>query len=1307
MQTTKTNLSHSFSEFSAQSKNADFFTIDLEMTGLYRSNQPRGSVLDTTEEKYHSLRAGATDYTILQLGICIATHHPETNSYTYTPFNLYTWPSKFNGSSLSPLGFGSPIHGGGSLNNPGLLHMDTEAIEYNREHGMDFTKWIHQGVPYWRNHQVKEIEEYYQKAIDFEAKYQQFDLYNDTFVSKMNKADSLRADGWRMDLFEQFGQLKEQIGAQFGFNVDEDVHSEQNPKFTPQQPLNNSNSATSTSLDSQEPDWVNKIPVIPYINQEQFENGPICFELTKMPNSPSIQTVFRNHIESQYPRDHSYIIRVDFKPIEGMDRFCQPIVRIYTPQQHIKRLNSTTMGLKEELTNTLGANMFWNVLKSAKKPIVVHNGMFDLLFCFSHFEGELPQNFNTFRARLNKNFPHIFDTKFIYNHPINQGLIRQGVVPFTNSTSLGSLFEILEHRVRKEGDFGGDNDEKSVKKVEKSEEKVTDANSSTETATGSTLTSDGTLNADFQPTLEIKEKNDNLSEKHDKTKFIPPNPPPLTFLHQHGSNYLPDPDNDNRHYHEAAYDAFATAVVFAKLRNIISQFHNFAKNNLSPQEINYNNSQTATLLKQFNFNKLQDSLYDDDATPTGSEPTPLTRSSIKRIEKSPTPQRSIFNTNEDFFGSLFRGQIFDMKSFSHYNLRLPLPPSASLVDTIYTDPLTMDNLIHEDGDGVGLYEDEKNGEIVNLKKELEIIQKKTLKYSTLYDFKHNLYHPYDKSNLFVLINTAEELWFQQKRLGLVAEEEKIIDDKKQSNQSNQQQKNRQFAPNNKPRADHFHKIFSWPSLYHRRVARGEILPLERNVDAGSEGSEGSEESGDENNENNKHKSKTGNIDITSNSNEKKHHINPQKIVPTTSLQLPPNLHHTEFDIRSVMGHIFTIQCTPPVSQDEMLWLLRKNANKFYPKRKDGDKNEKNENNQKGHTGHLPVEINVEDWNIIPYHIYMAQRELDYMGKGVGKNLIQFDFFNQNNSNLDNNNNLNNNSGENKHPKFQSFFTFLKQIKTLQDELFKQYAHHNGVHIEPIKVENDINNDINNIKSFLTNNIDQNNSQNNNSQNNNNNNPQHDHQPEIILNNTELTLDNLQAIHKATTTHSLLSPAQIKRQYTQQLELQAQHNYQHSMRDYRQNVKKYAESNPQKSEYMSTVSNLFSSTLSTAGNFYTKNKPFLLGTVAGLTTGVLAMTGIYTNSMAFIHKKAISDLPYSSSPYFTQYNASSERIYNDNREQELQIGKNRHELRKQITTHKLKSSHFDHKRALEMKKSIKDSKHAQQRAAGMAPSRNNR
>ena len=59
----------------------------------------------------------------------------------------------------------------------------------------------------------------------------------------------------------------------------------------------------------------------------------------------------------------------------------------------------------------MGFSEILGVLKSAKKPIVGHNLMFDLVFTYQQFINDLPPTYDEYQQKLHQYFGEIYDTK--------------------------------------------------------------------------------------------------------------------------------------------------------------------------------------------------------------------------------------------------------------------------------------------------------------------------------------------------------------------------------------------------------------------------------------------------------------------------------------------------------------------------------------------------------------------------------------------------------------------------------------------------------------------------------------------------------------------------------------------------------------------------------------------------------------------------------------------------------------------------------------------------------------------------------
>lgn len=100
-----------------------FLAFDLEMTGVRGRPETWG---DSSEIRYTKLRRVATTYSIIQVGICLFV--PREDEFIAYPFNFYLYPDESYG--------------------PKSIVMETSGIAFNKQHHMDFNKWIYEGIPY-------------------------------------------------------------------------------------------------------------------------------------------------------------------------------------------------------------------------------------------------------------------------------------------------------------------------------------------------------------------------------------------------------------------------------------------------------------------------------------------------------------------------------------------------------------------------------------------------------------------------------------------------------------------------------------------------------------------------------------------------------------------------------------------------------------------------------------------------------------------------------------------------------------------------------------------------------------------------------------------------------------------------------------------------------------------------------------------------------------------------------------------------------------------------------------------------------
>jgi len=90
----------------------------------------------------------------------------------------------------------------------------------------------------------------------------------------------------------------------------------------------------------------------------------------------------------------------------------------------------------------LGFRRVFNALANAKKPVVGHNCLYDVMFVMYNFDGAFPETVSEFFTRVHALFPTLVDTKYVSTFKLDdQGKqALQNTVRF-NSTALGDLYK--------------------------------------------------------------------------------------------------------------------------------------------------------------------------------------------------------------------------------------------------------------------------------------------------------------------------------------------------------------------------------------------------------------------------------------------------------------------------------------------------------------------------------------------------------------------------------------------------------------------------------------------------------------------------------------------------------------------------------------------------------------------------------------------------------------------------------------------------------------------------------------------------
>ena len=124
-------------------------------------------------------------------------------------------------------------------------------------------------------------------------------------------------------------------------------------------------------------------------------------------------------------------------------------VKMVTPEERKKfEEDESEKELAEQLLESMiGFTKVIRHISQARKPIVGHNCLLDLLKIYKQFHSPLPSQYTEFKREINKLFPIIFDTKHIcYNMKRKIGRIHPELESIFSSSNLNLLHKVLVER---------------------------------------------------------------------------------------------------------------------------------------------------------------------------------------------------------------------------------------------------------------------------------------------------------------------------------------------------------------------------------------------------------------------------------------------------------------------------------------------------------------------------------------------------------------------------------------------------------------------------------------------------------------------------------------------------------------------------------------------------------------------------------------------------------------------------------------------------------------------------------------------
>ena len=308
MDVQKSNFTESVETFQNSLSHCEFIALDLEFTGV--RGRPE-TYIDMCEDRYSSLRRIASTFKIIQVGLSCFIR--TDSSWEAHPYNFYVFPSEVPGFNQR-------------------LVLEIGAINFLKEHKMDFNTWFYNGIPYLNEAQTKELE------------------------SKLTEINE---------------------------NEQEDMV------------------LTKT--------------------YEQVKMNEICFRIEKWLESgegqleiPGLNAYLRKYLYGVVKKKYKNIFMESLKHENSRDVIL--VLKKANEQEYSELEAKRQLGKAEQFNEKVGFRKVFSMLTESKKPLIVHNGMLDIMFTLSSFQEDLPEKYLDFKSLVSRLFPTIYDTRFMLEH---------------------------------------------------------------------------------------------------------------------------------------------------------------------------------------------------------------------------------------------------------------------------------------------------------------------------------------------------------------------------------------------------------------------------------------------------------------------------------------------------------------------------------------------------------------------------------------------------------------------------------------------------------------------------------------------------------------------------------------------------------------------------------------------------------------------------------------------------------------------------------------------------------------------------
>ncbi|KAL5722595.1 poly(A)-specific ribonuclease [Ranunculus cassubicifolius] len=347
---TKNNFNSSLQTLKHHVSDADFVSIDLEMTGVTSAPWRESFDFDRSDIRYLKVKDSAEKFAVVQFGICSFRWDNDKESFIAHPYTFYVFPRK-------------------EIAVDGLCYeflCQTSSMDFLAKYQFDFNAWIYEGISYLSRANEAEALNYLTPVHEDDSH-----MKGVTESPSVGVVDILFSERMKNQFSEWRNSLLQNTDGRSQFDANSINYKAQlQTVFFLMHPALELNDFTSHQL-----------RLIQLVIQKHFKDL-IYIRVTCEDTSERKLIVFADS------EDGKHLIMKEARKIK---------------RKEVEMKVEAAVGFRHVI----------DLLSAEKKLIVGHNCFLDVAHIHSKFLGPLPSTIEQFASTIHKHFANIIDTKYL------------------------------------------------------------------------------------------------------------------------------------------------------------------------------------------------------------------------------------------------------------------------------------------------------------------------------------------------------------------------------------------------------------------------------------------------------------------------------------------------------------------------------------------------------------------------------------------------------------------------------------------------------------------------------------------------------------------------------------------------------------------------------------------------------------------------------------------------------------------------------------------------------------------------------